>query len=103
LPLLTWFEAIRLLLLRPSIGTAELCIKLGISRSTTVRSIARKIREAMTEENASELLGGLDLYYARSWTTPPESGARQEEKVDPDSTVIDSFSGVETNPFGEEG
>jgi hypothetical protein len=101
LPLLTWFEAIRQLLWRPSIETAELCIKLGIARSTTVRNIARKIREAMTEENASELLAGLDLYYARSWTSLPESGAREGEEVKLDSTVIHASSGIHANRFGE--
>ena len=64
LPLLVWFTAIRLLLGNPTMGTTELGIKLGISRSTTVRNMARKIMAAMAEENASELLAGLDIYYS---------------------------------------
>ena len=77
LPLVTWFAAIRLLLWHPTVGTTELGIKLGISRSTTVRKIARKVIAAMAEDNAGELLAGLDVYYARCPAMTPESDARK--------------------------
>jgi hypothetical protein len=75
LPLLTWFAAIRLLLWQPSMGTTELGIKLGISRSTTVRSIAKRIRSAMSDDRSSELFAGLDRLDAGSSAETPDSGA----------------------------
>jgi len=71
--LLTWFEAIRWLLWKPSMEMSELSRLIGIRRMTTVRSIARTVRAALTEENANELLAGLDLYYAR-FANHPEPG-----------------------------
>jgi hypothetical protein len=63
LPLLAWFEAIRQLLARPTTGTAELAERLQIRRPATVRNLAKRIRSAMTADDASERLAGLDHYY----------------------------------------
>ncbi len=73
LPLVVWFMAIRLLLWRPATTTAELATKLNITRPATVRNVAGKIRAAMAAENTSDLLAGLDVYYARCDATAPES------------------------------
>ena len=75
-------------------GTAELGIKLGISRSTTVRQLAHKILAAMAEENASELLAGLDIYYARYRATLPESGVSRNENTVSGSGGIQEPSGA---------
>jgi len=64
-PLRTWFEAIRWLLWQPTIATGDLAAKLGVRRPATVRTMARRIRAAMAEEEASQLLAGLDAHYAR--------------------------------------
>ena len=98
LPLLAWFTAIRLLLANPTMGTTELGIKLGISRSTTVRNMARKVTAAMAEENASELLAGLDLYYARCPATPPESSAPQAENIAAGSEDIRGLPKSDASP-----
>ena len=74
LPLVVWFEAIRLLLWRPSLSTKRLAIRLGIGRAATVRNIARRIILALAETNASELLAGLDEFYAQRQSDAPESG-----------------------------
>ena len=63
IPLLVWFEAIRSLLDQPTIGTSKLAERIGIRRLTTVRSLARRIREAMALADATERLAGLDHYY----------------------------------------
>jgi hypothetical protein len=83
LPLVTWFTAIHLLLCNPTIGTTELGIKLGISRSTTVRGMAKKIIAAMAAGNSSESLAGLDIYYACCPAEPPESGALEDTNAVP--------------------
>jgi len=64
LTLLQWFEAIRWLLWKPTISLAELTEKIGLQRSATVRKIAGRIREAMSSEDASELLAGLDQHFS---------------------------------------
>lgn len=63
IPLCQWFEAIRWLLLRPTIRTTELATRTGIRRPTTVRAVARKIRQAMAEDDASDRLAGLDIFF----------------------------------------
>ena len=98
LPLLAWFTAIRLLLSKPTIGTTELGIKLGISRSATVRKVARKVTAAMGEENASDLLAGLDLYYARCPSAPPESGAPSAENTGAGSEDIQGLPKSDASP-----
>ena len=85
LPLVAWFSAIHVLLAQPTIGTTALGIKLGISRSTTVRNLAKKIIAAMAEDNASERLAGLDVYFARGSARMPESGAPLDKNMIPDS------------------
>ena len=81
IPLTRWLTAIWLMLWRPAITTAELVSTLGIARIMTVRNIATKIRAAMTAENASDLLAGLDVYYAACRATLPKSGAREGKNV----------------------
>ncbi len=94
LPLVVWFAAIRCLLWQPTVGTAELAIKVGISRSTTVRQLAHKILAAMAEENASELLAGLDIHYAQYRAKVPESGASRNGNTVPGSEGIQEPSGA---------
>ena len=66
LPLTAWFAAIRLMLIRPSIVTTELAAKICVNRVPTVRSMAGKIRRAIANENASQLLAGLDMLYCNT-------------------------------------
>src|SRR5271155_5072602 len=66
LPLFVWFNAIRVLLWRPTVGTAELAEQIGLRRMTTVRTVARRIREAMGADDASTRLAGLDQHFART-------------------------------------
>jgi hypothetical protein len=98
LPLLVWFTAIRLLLANSTMGTTELGIKLGISRSTTVRNMAKKVAAAMAEENASELLAGLDLFHAQRPATPPESSALQAENMPPGFQDIPGLPKSDASP-----
>lgn len=65
LPLRQWFDAIRLLLWRPTIGIKELAAQIGVRRLTTVRAMARRIRQAMSADDASAQLAGLDQYFER--------------------------------------
>ena len=64
-----WFDAIRILLWRPTIGAAELAEKIGLERMATVRSMMVKIRTAMAADNASERLAGLDRHFASNSAT----------------------------------
>ncbi len=89
LPLVTWFTAIRLLLFQPAMSTAELGLTLSITRSATVRSVARRIIDAMAQRNASQLLAGLDQYYSQSHPVTPESGVRDDKKPTLQSTGCD--------------
>ena len=41
-----WFDAVRLLLWRPTIGAVELAEKVGLTRLATARSMMAKIRTA---------------------------------------------------------
>jgi hypothetical protein len=54
---------------------------LGITRVMTVRNMANKIRAAMSGENASDLLAGLDTYYTKCRAVLPESSARHPENT----------------------
>jgi transposase-like protein len=65
LPLTKWFAAIRLLLLQPTISTIELAERIDIQRTTTVRSMATRIRSAMAADEAPRQLAGLDSFYSR--------------------------------------
>ena len=60
LPLLVWFNAVAALRANPDISTAELAAATGIRRAATVRSMSRRIRQAMTSADATRLLMGLD-------------------------------------------
>lgn len=66
LPLLVWFNTIRMLLRRPTTGTADLAEQVGLRRMTTVRTMVRRIREAMGADDASAQLAGLDRHFARA-------------------------------------
>jgi len=80
LPLLTWFRAIAAVLARPTIATAELAEELGIRRKATVRQLARRIREALLADDASERLAGLDNYLCAD-SEPPEPGVHRNKKA----------------------
>lgn len=77
IPLAKWFAAIWLIFSRPKITTTELVSTLGVNRIMTVRKMANRIRAAMMEENASDLLAGLDKCYTTCQAALPESSARQ--------------------------
>ena len=83
LPLVVWFAAIQLLLWKPALGMTELANELGIRRSATVRRIRAMVSAAMAAENASELLAGLDAYYAQCGAALPEPGAPEDKKMRP--------------------
>jgi hypothetical protein len=61
-----WFDVVRWLVCQPTIQVSELANKVNIKRLPTVRRMAKKIRDAMLEENSSELLAGLDVYWLRT-------------------------------------
>jgi hypothetical protein len=63
LPLLAWFQAIRLVLFQPNIGAADLGAAINIRRGQTAARILAKIRVAMLANNASQLLADLDNVY----------------------------------------
>lgn len=75
LPLLVWFNAVRVLMWRPTTSTADLAEQVGLRRRTTVRTMVRRIREAMAADDASALLAGLDRYFARAGGDLSEVGA----------------------------
>jgi hypothetical protein len=54
---------------------------MGITRIMTVRNMANKIRAAMSAENASDLLAGLDTYCTKCDAVSPESSARHPETI----------------------
>ena len=98
LPLVIWFAAIRWLLWNPSMGTTELGIKLGITRSATVRSMAQRIIGAMASENSTELLAGLDVYHARCPARAPDSGVSEDAHACPVCEGVQDPPGSEVNP-----
>jgi hypothetical protein len=59
-PLTTWFHAIRIVLLLPTISGRDLGLHLNVRRAATVRVMKEKLRSAMDSEHASRLLAGLD-------------------------------------------
>ena len=59
LPLATWFAAIRTVIFHPTISTSQLAATLGVKRTQTVRTMVKKIRAAISADNATELLAGL--------------------------------------------
>jgi hypothetical protein len=63
LPLCTWFHAIKLQLLRPSISIAEMSNVLAIRRRPTVVAMRKRIRQALESNEATQLLVGLDQAY----------------------------------------
>jgi hypothetical protein len=75
LPLRDWFTAISMILDNPQIANSQLQRQLRLSRSATVRTLARRIRIALLADNRTELLAGLDRT-----DTEPESGASPIKK-----------------------
>jgi len=86
IPLLQWFDAIRWLLWRPTISTPELAARTRIQRPTTLRAVAFKIREAMSAEDASGQLAGLDLHFARPAQSLSQVCVKDEFLGGPDSS-----------------
>jgi hypothetical protein len=64
-----WFDAIRILWWRPTIGASELAEQIGLTRVPTVRSMMTKIRTALAAENSSERLAGLDQHFTANSST----------------------------------
>lgn len=84
LPLRQWFDAIRVLLWRPTIGIKELAAQIGVRRLTTVRAMARRIRQAMSADDASARLAGLDRHFERAADDLSEArGEKSVSRVDP--------------------
>jgi hypothetical protein len=73
LPLLTWFTAIWFVLASPNISTVELQRQLRLSRAATVRALATKIRAALTAEDRTAMLVGLDRYFTQPESSAPSS------------------------------
>jgi hypothetical protein len=62
-PLRAWFAAIRLLLFQPKITAGKLGTTIGVRRRATAGRMKRAILTAMTAEDASAQLAGLDELY----------------------------------------
>jgi hypothetical protein len=58
--MLAWFRAIGLLINKPDVPMAELAAAANVVRMGTIRSMARKIRQALNSPDASRRLAGLD-------------------------------------------
>lgn len=65
LPLRTWFLAISVMRQNANASTSQLMEILGIRRRGTVRSLMKRITEAMAATDASELLAGIQA--PRDW------------------------------------
>ncbi len=102
IPLTRWFTAIWLMLWRPTITTAELVSNLGITRITTVRTMANRIRAAMAAENAGDLLAELDTYYAKFQAASPESSARENSDLRGDEHESPTSGRDSTSPVAAE-
>lgn len=66
LRLVPWFAAIGAIVDNPQIDTADLAQATQVTRLSTVRSMAKKIRTALATEDASRLLAGLDVHFRRA-------------------------------------
>ena len=71
LPLKIWFHAIRLLFVDPNMSAAELQRRLSIRRLATVRGLARRVRAALTADDCTTLLAGLDHKSAEAASSAP--------------------------------
>ena len=58
-----WFAAIRIVLLSPKIPTEQLAAALKIDRRQTVRNMITRIRGALSADEPSAALAGLDELY----------------------------------------
>ncbi len=72
-PLVTWFKAVGIVAHNPDIAIAELQRELALSRRATVRGMAAKIRAALTADDRTELLAGLDRYFLETESSVPSS------------------------------
>jgi hypothetical protein len=97
LPLCNWFTAIRMILDNPHIATSELQRQLCLSRSATVRALARRIRSAILADNRTELLAGLDRT-----DTEPEPGASPAKKPGASQAAYYPTTECSQNTFGTE-
>jgi hypothetical protein len=66
LPLVTWFAAIRFVLLVPTLSASQLSAKIELRRIATVRSMIEKIRSALNHPDCTVQLVGLDGLYLGS-------------------------------------
>lgn len=66
IPLLIWFKSIAWVLWEPTITVKELAAKTGLKRMGTVRKIAKRIRRALTQDDSTDRLAGLDQFFLRS-------------------------------------
>jgi len=71
LPLKIWFDAIQFLLVDPNLSAAELQRRLSIRRVATVRALARRVRAALTADDCTMLLAGLDQKLAEAASSAP--------------------------------
>jgi hypothetical protein len=71
LPLKIWFDAIQLLFVDPNLSAAELQRRLSIRRIATVRALARRVRAALTADDCTMLLAGLDQKLTEAASSAP--------------------------------
>ena len=72
-PLVTWFKAVGIVVHNPDIAIAELQRELALSRRATVRGMAAKIRAALTVDDRTALLAGLDRHFLETESSVPSS------------------------------
>ncbi|MBI1371281.1 MAG: hypothetical protein GC159_00760 [Phycisphaera sp.] len=63
LPLLCWFRAIAVVLIRPTTTTAEMAKLSGIERPATASDVNKRIRDALLHGDATRLLMDLDRVF----------------------------------------
>ena len=69
--LLAWFCTIEGVIADPNAPLAVLAAAGGLGRLTPVRTMVRRIREALASSAASDRLAGLDVYLARRPSAAP--------------------------------
>jgi hypothetical protein len=93
LPLATWFKAIGIVVHNPDITAVEVQRQLGLSRPATVRCMVAKICAALTAEDRTPLLAGLDRYFTslESSVQPLKSLEMPKAAARPLQTTLKSF------------
>jgi hypothetical protein len=76
LPLKIWFDAIQRLFVDPDLSSAELQRRMSIRRVATVRALARRVRTALTTDDCTTLLAGLDQKLAQVASSVPSPGKK---------------------------